>query len=100
VAAAVAGSVARGDFNLWSDIDLVVVAHGLPARAPERAGLLLEDAPARVQPVGYSPEEFALAVRRGDRLACEALERGVILTGDDFFANAQEPHSIPTSSPP
>jgi predicted nucleotidyltransferase len=94
VAAAVAGSVARGDFNLWSDIDVVVVANGLPPRAPERAGLLLKSAPARVQPVGYSPAEFALAVRRGDRLACEVLEVGVSLAGDAFFAEVDRPDAV------
>lgn len=82
VAAAIAGSVARGDFNVWSDVDVVVIADGLPARAPERNGLLLEDAPPRVQPVGFEPEEFALALRRGNRLAVEALEGDLILRGE------------------
>jgi len=82
VAAAVAGSVARGDFNVWSDVDVVVIARDLPARAPDRNGLLLEDAPPRVQPIGFEPEEFALALRRGNRLAVEALEGGLILRGE------------------
>jgi uncharacterized protein len=99
VAAAVAGSVARGDFNVWSDVDVVVVAPGLPERAVDRAGLLLEHAPARVQPVGYTPDEFAAAVRRGDRLACEAKDRGVVLAGGEFFGRAQDPRPIHSSPP-
>jgi uncharacterized protein len=99
VGAAVAGSVARGDFNVWSDVDVVVVARGLPERAVDRAGLLIEHAPARVQPVGYTPDEFAAAVSRGDRLACEAKERGVILAGGELFGRAQDPRPIHSSPP-
>jgi predicted nucleotidyltransferase len=80
--AAVAGSVARGDFNAWSDVDVVVVADDLPARALDRAELLLRDAPPGVQPVGYTPAEFERACERGDRLAREAVERGVLLVGE------------------
>ncbi len=85
-AAAIAGSVARGDFNVWSDIDVVVVSDALPARAPDRGLVLVKDSPARIQPVGYTTEEFERAYRRGDRLVHEAIETGVVLRGDDFFA--------------
>lgn len=75
--AVVAGSVARGDFNVWSDIDVVVVAPELPRRAPDRIGLLLEGAPPRLQPVGYTPEEWDRELARGNRLVAEADELGV-----------------------
>jgi predicted nucleotidyltransferase len=77
--AVVVGSVARGDFNVWSDVDVVVVADDLPARASDRSGLLLADAPPRVQPVGFTREEFTRALRRRNPLALEAVERGVVL---------------------
>jgi uncharacterized protein len=97
-AAAVVGSVARGDFNVWSDVDVVVVAEPLPARSPERSGLLLEDAPAGVQPVGFTPQEFEYAWQAGNPLVREATELGVVLAGKDFLAG-YEPR--PThSSPP
>jgi len=85
VAAAVVGSVARGDFNVWSDVDVVVVATHLPFRAPDRASLLLADAPAGVQAVGFLPEEFEAAWRKGNPLVRETATDGVILTGEDFF---------------
>lgn len=85
VAAAVVGSVARGDFNVWSDVDVVVVAEGLPDRTPDRAALLSADAPGRVQAVGFRPDEFDVARRKGNRLAREASEAGVVLSGGDFF---------------
>lgn len=86
VAAAVVGSVARGDFNLWSDVDVVVVAEGLPDRAPDRAALLLDDAPPRVQPVGFTPEEFRRAWDRHNPLARGVATEGVVLLGEGFFA--------------
>jgi uncharacterized protein len=85
VAAAVAGSVARGDFNVWSDVDVVVVAETLPERMPERAALLNADAPGGVQAVGYTPDEFDLALRRGNPLAVESVATGVVLRGEAFF---------------
>ncbi len=78
-AAFVVGSVARGDFNVWSDVDVLVVAEGLPERAPERTALLLEQAPAGVQPVGFTPAELEQARRRRNPLVLEADERGIPL---------------------
>lgn len=85
IAAAVVGSVARGDFNVWSDIDVVIVAEGLPASVLERQWLLLRGAPAGVQPVGFGVGEFRAAVAKRDRIACEAVDAGVPLVGADFF---------------
>ena len=78
-AAFVVGSVARGDFNVWSDVDVLVVAEGLPERAPERMALLLAPAPAGVQPVGFTPVVLEEARRRRNPLVLEADARGVPL---------------------
>lgn len=78
---AVGGSVARGDFNQWSDIDVVVVSDDLPPDALERLTLLHAGRPGRVEPHGYTREEFRRAIARGDSLAREALELGVPLAG-------------------
>lgn len=88
VAAAVVGSVARGDFNVWSDIDVVVVVEGLPSRTPDRTALLTERAPTGVQPVGFTPEEFERSSARRNPLALGVLEEGVILRGAEFFRTA------------
>jgi hypothetical protein len=85
VAAAVVGSVARGDFNVWSDVDVVIVAEGLPDRAPDRAAVLTEDSPGGVQPVGYRPQEFRAAWAKGNRLVREAVERGIPLEGEPYL---------------
>ncbi|MGH2760859.1 MAG: nucleotidyltransferase domain-containing protein [Actinomycetota bacterium] len=81
VAGVVFGSTARGDFNVWSDIDVLVVARHLPARPQDRLSLLLGDAAPGVQPVAWTPEEFARASRKGNPIAREAIERGVVLVG-------------------
>lgn len=73
------GSVARGDFDLRSDV--VVAAARLPERALDRATLLLADVPAGIQPVGYTRAELAAPRRRGDRLVASALGEGVVAFG-------------------
>lgn len=85
IAAAVVGSVARGDFNVWSDIDVLVVVEKLPARAPDRGILLAAEAPGGVQVVGFTPDQFRKAQERGSPLAREAVELGIVLWGDGFF---------------
>ena len=76
VKAWVVGSVARGDFNVWSDIDVVVVAEELPQRVLARADLFL-DKPAGVNIVAYRPEEFDEELRRRNPLAVEAMTIGL-----------------------
>lgn len=89
-AAAVVGSVARGDFNVWSDVDVVLVADELPPRVPDRGRLLAEDAPGGVQPVGFTPQEFAKALERRNPMALEATTIGVVVVGRDFLHAAAQ----------
>ncbi len=90
IAAVAVGSVARGDFNVWSDVDVVVVAEQLPYRAPERSLLLAQGAPGGVQPVGFTPEEFREALRRRNPLAVEAVTTGVVLLGGGFLSELED----------
>lgn len=79
-AVVVVGSVARGDFHDTSDIDVVIVADGLPADRTERYRALGQ-LPAGLEPIAWTADEWALQVRRRNPLACEALQRGVWLVG-------------------
>jgi predicted nucleotidyltransferase len=79
--AVVAGSIARGDFNLWSDVDVVVVSDALPAPGPAREQALAGEGAQGLELHGYTSAEFSHALERGDRLAREASERGVVLCG-------------------
>lgn len=77
--AAVVGSVARGDFNVWSDVDLIVVAAELPERALDRLELLMAGRPPRVEPIGFTPAELADARRRHNPLVVELDSIGISL---------------------
>lgn len=89
-AAAVVGSVARGDFNVWSDIDVVVVARELPPRAPDRGAMLAGHAAPGVQAVGFTEGEFLVALRKRNPLALEATADGVVLAGGEFLRAVRE----------
>lgn len=94
VAAAVTGSVARGDFNVWSDIDVVVVAEGLPARIPDRLEFISSKAPPRLQAIALTPQEFRQGFERGNPLVREAVSAGVVLDNDAFFRTYLEAKKI------
>ena len=79
-AAAVFGSVARGDFNRWSDVDLLLVVGGIEGGPVERADRV-SPRPPRVQPVIWTPAEAREALRRENPIAVEAAEAGEWLLG-------------------
>lgn len=79
-AVVVFGSVARGDFNVWSDIDVLVVAERLPDGALARADVI-GPTPAGVQAVVWTPDEFRRRHVRNDPIAVEAVGAGVWLVG-------------------
>lgn len=82
-AAYLVGSVARGDFNLWSDVDVVIIADDLPPRFLDRVGLF-SDRPPGVEVFPYTPEEFDGERARKNPIALEASDIGIdLLTEDD-----------------
>lgn len=80
-AAVVFGSVARGDFNKWSDVDVLIVAEELPPSGMQRLTLLHDGATPGLQPVGWTPAELAERRRRGDPIAVESDAVGVVVYG-------------------
>lgn len=80
-AVVVVGSYARGDFNKWSDIDVLVVAPRLPGSGRERLALLHDGAPPGLQPVGWTPAELEARRRRSDPMVDEADRVGVVVHG-------------------
>lgn len=81
VAVVVFGSYARGDFNTWSDIDVLVVADQLPTDGRRRLDLLWSCRPGGLEPVGWTPEELEVRRRRRDPIATEADRVGVTVHG-------------------
>ncbi len=74
------GSYARGDFNVWSDIDVLVITREvLPENPVQRLDLIEEcisEYPV-VEPVIITVEE--LIRRKNNPIIREALERGVVV---------------------
>ncbi|MBA2245792.1 MAG: nucleotidyltransferase domain-containing protein [Gemmatimonadetes bacterium] len=78
--AVVFGSVARGDFNLWSDIDLLLVIEGMMGNPLERMDAV-EPRPPLVQPVIWTPEEWHAQRARGNQIVRDASAQGEWLRG-------------------
>ncbi|MEM1558569.1 MAG: nucleotidyltransferase domain-containing protein [Candidatus Bathyarchaeia archaeon] len=74
------GSYARGDFNLWSDVDIVLISDltGTPLEKLKRI-----DYPPGFEVIPLTLAEFLTLLRRGNPMATEAVEKGIILR-DDF----------------
>jgi hypothetical protein len=79
-AAVVFGSVARGDFNVWSDIDLLIVADNVKGSVLERLDAL-GDRPGRVQPIIWTAAEWQQQHARRNPIVREAIDAGVWLSG-------------------
>jgi len=74
------GSYARGDFNEWSDIDVLIIAKELPQNPLERLNLIdacIKRYP-RVEPILITVSEF-IRMRHKNLAILEALEKGIKL---------------------
>jgi predicted nucleotidyltransferase len=80
--AVVFGSTARGDFNRWSDIDLLVIVAALPSSYRERWDLVAKGAPPPLQIVAWTPDELTGRRVSGDPIAAEVDAVGVPLLDD------------------
>ncbi len=97
ITAILCGSYARGDFNEWSDIDvLIITREELPKSPLERLDLILECLKKipDVEPVVVTIGEFQKMIERRNPLAKEALERGIVLIDDIVIL--RQPPSIST----
>jgi len=75
------GSYARGDFNLWSDVDIILIAEFWEGQNPiERLRLI--DHPPGFQVIPLTPAEFKRLLEKGDPMAIESIEIGVKLRED------------------
>ena len=81
VAAVVFGSYARGDFNTWSDIDVLVISDLLPDDSRVRLELVWRHVDGGVSPVGWTSSEHRERRRRGDPIAVEADAAGIVVAG-------------------
>lgn len=112
VAVILYGSVARGTARRHSDIDIIVVADGLPDDWFDRLDILgdarrvgvaaaelheqvdvggaAQVSEARIQVIGYTPDEFAAMLAKAHLTALEAVDHGILLVGGAWFAQQRE----------
>jgi uncharacterized protein len=83
------GSVARGQAKEHSDIDLIIVASGLP-ELKRRDRLPPFPKPARIQDIWMTPEELEDMVIAKTLFVVDALLEGRVLQDDGTVAGAQE----------
>jgi len=76
------GSYARGDFNIWSDIDAIVVSEAFEGvRVLDRYDLISETPPG-VELVPMTPGELRASIEKPAWR--HALKRGVVIVVDDL----------------
>ncbi len=89
--AVIFGSRARGRWKEWSDIDVLIVAEGLPK---ERIRPFLHGYSLNIEPWPYEPFEVLSAVRAGDIAAIDALENGVVVFDDGTWASLKKEYEV------
>ncbi|QOJ79807.1 nucleotidyltransferase domain-containing protein [Infirmifilum lucidum] len=82
------GSYARGDFNVWSDVDVVVVGEfkGNPLQRLREL-----DAPPGFELIPLTEEELMDRVTKRDPLALELVNYGVPVRDDFHLARKLKP---------
>ena len=85
VTAILTGSYARGDFNLWSDVDVLLISEDFKGGPVERLKSL--DMPPKFQVIPITPREFQRLLNKKNPLAVEAIKSGIILRNDLNFPN-------------
>ncbi len=77
------GSLAKGDYSPFSDVDLLVVAREAPRNPLERISVYINPRLSRdAEPRVLTVEEFFDMARERRKLLEEALLKGVFLAGD------------------
>ena len=86
------GSVARGDFGVGSDVDILIVAEGLPEKFEDRLKTLFDINPttAPIEPIGYTPKEFEELLKRRHATALYAMDEGIPIYDDGLYLKMKE----------
>ena len=89
------GSLARGDFNERSDVDIIVISSNLPENYYERAKLLYDmiENPVPIEPLGFTPDEFVRMIRKRHCTSLFAMQEGKPLFGKNYFSYLKKIHN-------
>ncbi len=73
------GSYARGDFNLWSDVDVIIIGdfHGNPVQRLKNL-----DFPPGYEIIPLTLNEIITMKRKNNKLVIDALKEGILLRDD------------------
>jgi len=84
------GSVARGEAREDSDVDLLVIASGLPDIKKRYDDLLPARKPARIDDIWMTPEELEEMVDAKTGFVMDALMEGEVLLDDGMVKGAKK----------
>jgi hypothetical protein len=76
------GSIARGDFNLWSDVDVLVVSDALPLHPLARSEALQRLVLPGIEPKGLTLREYQDAEARDRPFVREIAKHCIVLRDD------------------
>ena len=81
------GSMARGDNNLWSDIDFLVISDSdkLPQNPLKRLEFLYSLTEMPIEVKGYTKNEFLKMIEKRNPLALDSLVEGKMIVDDGFW---------------
>jgi hypothetical protein len=88
--AIVYGSVSRGDFNLGSDVDVLIISEGLPHHPLERMEVLYSCHEPPLEPKGYTDTEFRTLLAKRNPVLVNLLEEGIVVTDDLGLAHTNQ----------
>jgi len=83
------GSYARGDFNLWSDIDVIIIAE---TNKPITQRLQDIDYPPQLEIIYLTPQEFQKLLNKKEPYIIEAIQKGIIIR-DDYNLTQKTTHT-------
>lgn len=88
VTAILVGSYARGDFNKWSDVDVIIITDDIEGYPLERLSKI--DIPPGYEVVIWTTNELRKMLEKRNPLAIEALKNGILLRDDlEIFKNLE-----------
>ena len=91
--AVLCGSFARGDFNLGSDVDVLIISDSLPPHPLARMKFLYRYVEGEIEPKGYRREEFSRMLSSNNPIAVDAFKNGIVLIDDGFWMRLKRDYS-------
>lgn len=76
------GSVAKGTFKSWSDVDVFIVAENLPEHPLQRLDLLYQHTTEGIEPKAWTKSEFLSRLEKRDKQLLAMLEKRILLVDE------------------